>query len=85
MTKEEAKNHQQRQGNALGWYYATSAEKCCEVYPKLMTVETNDPKDIYLECEVCGKRTELFTMPWLAARAWNEHHYRDQQLSLEWE
>lgn len=83
MTREEAKRNQERLGDAAGWYYATEAKKCCGVYPKLMRKRTNDPQDVYLQCEVCGKQTALFTMPWLAVAAWNDLHYEEQQLALD--
>lgn len=32
------------------------------------------------ECEVCGKRTEPFDMPWQSAEAWNNHEFIAMQV-----
>lgn len=80
MTTEEAAANQKRIAERynLGWWYALNAEKCCGVFPKVMTANTLDVKDCYLQCEVCRKRTKLYTMPWLAVEAWNKHEYKDE-------
>lgn len=74
MTMAEAKANQERiaQHYNLGWWYGTRCAKCCGVYPKFMRRETFDPKAAYYQCEVCGRRTEYYTMPWLAEEAWNK-------------
>ena len=85
MTKEEALANQQQivaRGYNLAHWYGTNCKKCCGVYPKAMTANTNNPKDFYYECEVCGKRTDLYTMPWLAREAWNADNYLENQISL---
>ena len=68
----------------LGWWYGTKCKKCCGVYPKLMTKPTQDPKNCYYQCEVCGRRTALYTMPYLAEQAWNndEVEHKALQMSL---
>lgn len=74
MTKEQAKKIQssiQERGFDLSYWYGTDCKKCCEVFPKLMKAKKNDPVDVYYQCQVCGKRTVLFSMPWEARDAWN--------------
>lgn len=85
-TKEQVMREQERlrQHYKLSWWYGTACKKCCDVYPKLMTKETFDTKDLWYECEVCGRRTNLFTMPHLAQEAWNkgETYIEMEQVSL---
>lgn len=77
MTGDEAKRHQDRiaaEGWALGFWYGTGCTKCCGVYPKLISGIA--PNDLCrYECEVCGKTTEAYEMPWLAEEAWNEGRF----------
>ena len=79
MTGEEAKRNQEQleaEGWNLGFWYGTHCEKCCGVFPKLITnVYVNGEDLCRYECEVCGKKTEAFTMPWLAEEAWNEGRF----------
>ena len=86
MTKEEAKANQERIAEHfnLSWWYGTDCEKCCEVYPKLGTEGNPSCEDCFYVCEVCGKRTKGYVMPWLARDAWNRHEYKSchTQLSL---
>lgn len=73
MTQEEAKAYQDKivaDGYELGWYFGTRCKKCCGVYPRFITSCSMNMKDYY-RCDVCGKRTEEFEMPWLAEEAWN--------------
>lgn len=86
MTATEAKANQDRIESryglgGLGWWYGTKCKKCCGVYPKFMTKATDSPCNAYYECEVCGKKTDLYTMPWLAEEAWNSMG-EPEQLSL---
>lgn len=82
MTRQEAKKHQSdivAGGYKLEWWYGTRCSKCCEVFPKLMS--TNDMKGrCFYQCEVCGRHTEPFDMPWQAEEAWNK---MDAQMTLE--
>ena len=82
MNKAEAKANQDRiaLNYNLGWWYGTHCEKCCGVYPKLMN--TNDLLNCYYECEVCHKRTEPKSMPWLAERDWNNHKFLTRQADM---
>lgn len=88
MTREEAKANQdeiERGPFKLSYWYGTNCEKCCGVYPKFRT--GYDPAKhmqdaCWYECEVCGKRTEFFGMPWQAEEAWNAGKFMEQQLSL---
>lgn len=86
MTAAEAKANQDRivaDGYELGWWYGTGCKKCCGVYPKFMTRNTEDTRSAYYECEVCGKRTkEYFTMPWLAEEAWNRDEVTEPQMNI---
>lgn len=85
MTAREAKAMQDglaAKGMKLGWWYGVKCEPCCGVFPKLMKKAGFDPNDAYYQCEVCGKRTDAYTMPWLAEAAWNRHEYQEQQMSL---
>ena len=84
MTKREAIENQERlaQRYNLGWWYGTMCEKCCDVYPKLMREGSPSKELCYYECEVCGKRTEGFLMPWMATAAWNDHEYKTNAVQL---
>ena len=85
MTPEEAKKNQERlsRSYSIGYWYGTRCEKCCGVYPKLIT--GRGTKDLcFYECEVCGKRTRPCLMPWESEKEWNEgriiHGTRQLQL-----
>ena len=86
MTRSEAMKRQDEivaKGYYLGWWYGTDCEKCCGVYPRLERRQTFDTADCFYQCEVCGKRTKCFTMPWLARDAWNRHEFDgDEQMSM---
>ena len=85
MTIEEARRNQDRllsDGFSISFWYGTRCEKCCGVFPKAMKKDGNDPKDFYYQCEVCGKRTDTYTMPHLAEKAWNEHRYKEEYHQL---
>lgn len=85
MTKEEAKAKQNElaQHYNLSYWYGTNCEKCCEVYPKFRNFgDLGGHSKCYYECEVCGKRTEPFDMPWQAKKAWNAHEYIAQQIRM---
>ena len=84
MTRTEAKAIQddlEARGFKLGWYYGTNCEKCCGVYPKLVSSQQNGAGCWY-ECEVCGKRTDEHPMPWLARDAWNSHEFKFEQIKM---
>lgn len=83
MTREEAiKNQEEIAKNyELSWWYGTNCEKCCGVYPKFRT-STGLDSYCWYECEVCGKRTENASMPWIAEREWNNGNFRETQISL---
>lgn len=83
MTAEEAKRNQDEIAKHynLGWWYGTGCKKCCGVYPKFRTTEGNNCMCWY-ECEVCGTKTELQSMPWIAEREWNAGHFVQKQMSL---
>ncbi len=84
MTKEEAKANQDRieaSGFKLDWWYGTNCEKCCGVFPKFRTFgDLGGHSRCFYECEVCGKRTDNFDMPFQAEKAWNDHEYISNQL-----
>lgn len=86
MTAEEAKANQEEiaKNYNLGWWYGVNCEKCCGVYPKSMRENSFARADCYYQCEVCGKRTAGYTMPWLSAEAWNNHEWINEytQMSL---
>ena len=86
MIKEEAKENQDRLSRNfdLSFWYGTWCEKCCEVYPKLDTEGDLAGGQCFYVCEVCGRRTKGYSMPWQARDAWNRHEYKDNytQLSL---
>lgn len=86
MTKEEAKENQDRLSKDynLSFWYGTNCEKCCDVYPKLDTEGNETCADVFYVCEVCGKRTKGYVMPWLAKEAWNRHEYKDEETQLTW-
>lgn len=83
MTREEAKARQEEieKHYKLGFWYGVNCEKCCGVFPKIVTgIGTKD--QCRYECEVCGTTTEPKDMPWQAAEAWNNNEYTMQQLRL---
>ena len=93
MTKEEAKANQDRIAKDfdLSYWYGTNCDKCCGVFPKFRTFGGVFPKfrtfgdlggrsKCYYECEVCGKKTEPFDMPWQSERAWNRGEFVHDQL-----
>ena len=79
MTQREAMLEQQileLKGMDLGWWFGVRCEKCCGVYPRFMTRDTNDKyHDAYYKCDVCGKQTDYYAMPWQCEEAWNKHQY----------
>ena len=85
MTAEEAKANQDRiveEGWDLGFWYGTNCNKCCGVYPKLVNVYTGGQDLCCYECEVCGRKTAEYTMPWLARDAWNNGEFAISQGAL---
>lgn len=84
MTQEEAKRNQDRIAKHydLGWWYGTHCEKCCGIYPKLMHSGDSAYTKVFYQCEVCGKRTEEKSMPWIAEEAWNAHEFKDEYVQL---
>lgn len=52
----------------LSHWYGTNCIKCCGVYPRF--IKTDDDK-CYYECQVCGRKSEAFLMPWLARNDWD--------------
>ena len=86
MTKEEAEKEQEKLrehfGDGIGWWFGTRCERCCGVLPRLHVSNTTDMNDCWYECDVCGKRTERKTMPWVAEEAWNNHEYREGQIGF---
>ena len=75
MTPQEAKANQDRivaEGWDLGFWYGTNCNKCCGVYPKLVKIYENGQDLSAYQCEVCGRKTAGYSMPWLARDAWNE-------------
>lgn len=84
MTADEAKHHQDKliaEGFSLSMWYGTNCRKCCGVYPKLVTHLGAEDLCRY-ECEVCGKRTDAYAMPWIAEKAWNAGHFVTGQMRL---
>ena len=82
MTAEEAKRNQDKivaEGWSLDFWYGTNCEKCCGVFPKLISPIGGTLDLCRFECEVCGKTTEAFEMPWLAEKAWNEGRFVNAQ------
>ena len=85
MTREEAIRHQKEIAEHfyLHFWYATTAEKCCDVFPKVMRTESMFDPQCYLECEVCGSRnTKTYLMPWEAIEAWNNGERTEGQFKL---
>ena len=83
MTIEEAKENQARIAKHynLGWWYGTNCKKCCEVFPKFKKTETTHDQ-CYYQCEVCGKRTKAYEMPWQAVEAWNRNEFENSTVQL---
>lgn len=86
MTHDDAVNKQMElkiKGFDLGWWFGTECEKCCDVYPRLVTRDVNDKyHDTAYKCDVCGKQTEWTGMPWQARDAWNNHEYQGAGVQL---
>ena len=48
-----------------------------------MTADILSPENDYYQCEVCGKRTrKMYSMPWLAERAWNNGEVTEPQMNI---
>ena len=81
MTHDEAVKEQKRLSmiwgeENLGWWFGIKCEKCCDVYPRFCTRDTNDKyHDCFYKCDVCGKQTDYYGMPSQCADAWNDHRY----------
>ena len=85
MTHDQAKAIQDRlvaDGYNLGWWYGTRCHKCCGVYPRLTIKDGFDPRDCSYKCEVCGKQTDNYQMPWQAQEAWNNGEFIAGQIRL---
>ena len=84
MTIEEAKAKQEKiaQDFNLSYWYGTWCDKCCEVYPKAEVEGNISNQDFYYICEVCGKRTRGYKMPWLARDAWNRGDFLPGQIRM---
>ena len=83
MTAEEAKQNQDRiaEHYDLSHWYGTNCRKCCGVYPKF--IAHISAKDLcHYECEVCGRRTADYEMPWQAQHAWNNGEIIISQAAL---
>ena len=75
MTQEQAMAEQERivkDGYKLGWWYGTNCRKCCGVFPKFMKAYTAAGGKCFYQCDVCGRKSGLHEMPWLARDDWNE-------------
>ncbi len=83
MTREEAiaKQADLAKDYDLSYWYGTNCTKCCDVFPLFKTSQGFDSQCWY-ECEVCGKKTEPQSMPWLAREAWNRGEFMQTQMSL---
>ena len=78
MTQKQAKAIQDKlveDGYKLSWWYGTDCRKCCGVYPKLMEKQATFDSHAYFECEVCGRKSKAFSMPWLARDDWNSMNF----------
>ena len=86
MTREQAIAEQERikqNGFSLGWYFGTKCEKCCDVFPRFCHRDANDKyKTAYYKCDVCGKQTDYYGMPWQAEEAWNNHKFLGEGVQL---
>jgi hypothetical protein len=88
MTQQEAIEEQQRLEliygkEKLGWWFGTRCEKCCGVYPRFQTRNTNDKyHNAYYKCDVCGKQTDYYGMPSQAEEAWNGHKYLGEGVQI---
>lgn len=50
-----------------------------DVFTKLM-ISGGMQDACWYQCEVCGRRTEPQTMPWIAEKVWNKGEYLDEML-----
>ena len=84
MTRAEAIAEQNRISEHfnLGWWYGTNCEKCCGVLPKFMTNGGTSDGRCFYRCDVCGKRTKQYQMPWMAEKAWNNHEYLSNAVQM---
>lgn len=83
MTEQEAVKMQAELAKHfnLSFWYGTHCKKCCSVYPRFRTTNTTH-EQCYYQCEVCGKRTANYEMPWQAAEAWNEGKYLQANVQM---
>ena len=73
-SKEEMKAIQDELGKYASWYYGTNCEKCHDVYPMIVSEQSNRAYAYYV-CPVCGKESFHFPMPWQSAKSWNNQEY----------
>ena len=73
-SKAEIMKKQEDLGENAGWYFGTWCEKCCDVFPALMTEDSFENKAYYV-CLVCGKESKHFGMPWQCRDSWNKGEY----------
>ena len=83
MTEQEAIKYQAELAKHynLSFWYGTSCHKCYSVYPRFMTMGAAQGK-CYYQCEVCGKRTDNYDMPWQAMEAWNAGKFLNSTVQL---
>lgn len=74
-TAKEEKEHQEKLGNCLGFYYGTNCDKCCGVYPAFFTEGTFRDYGYYV-CLVCGRESKHQPMNWMAKDSWNNCEYK---------
>ena len=81
MTAEEAKQRQNSLAEHfdLSYWYGIHCDKCCGVYPKLVSHIGGYDDLCRYECEVCGKKTGNYSMPWIAQTAWNDGKFMTTQ------
>lgn len=84
-SQNQAQNEQAdliNKGMNLGWWFGTNCKKCHGVYPKIMNEGNTTNERVYFICEVCGKRTEGFQMPWIAEKEWNAGKFKQEQIRM---
>ena len=85
ISEETSKRNQEELSRHfdISHWYGTRCVQCCGVFPKSM--ESGGMENLsYYQCEVCGKRTGLYEMPWQARDAWNNGitYFESNQLVL---
>lgn len=73
-SEEKARQDRIAEHFDLSFWFGTSCEKCCGVYPEFFSEESFRDYGYYV-CLVCGKESKHKPMSWQARKAWNQGEF----------